>query len=268
MTSSSPYLASFIFIFIFGSCIGSFLNLVIYRIPLNLSIIKPRSHCPECKNSVPIFGLIPIFGYFFLRGRCYYCKTRISFQYPLIELICGIFTFFLYCYFFNEYAFLNLLYTGKVYSSNLVSFLTTLWLFYSGIVLSLIDFKHRILPDVITLPGILIGILLSSFNPNIGWFQSLIGASVGFSGLYLLSKFYELWRKRTGMGFGDVKYLATIGSVVGCIGVFYSLFIASIIGSIVGLIYGIYSKKGLTVAIPFGPFLSIAVFCVYLFHLY
>ncbi|MES2614485.1 MAG: prepilin peptidase [Bdellovibrionota bacterium] len=250
--------------FIVGSCIGSFLNLVIYRVPLNLSVLHPRSHCPTCKKNVPIFGLIPIFGFFLLLGRCFFCKAKISWRYPFIEFICALGTSMLYLKLFDETKLLNLVVSKAFYFSEIIPLLTTLWLFYTGIIFFAIDFKHRILPDIITIPGMAIGVILSTFNPHVGFFKSFFGIVVGFGGLFLVTKIYEKIRKKEGMGFGDVKYLGFIGAVVAPLGVFYTLFLASILGSIVGIIYGIVTKKGLSASIPFGPFLAVAALCVYM----
>ncbi len=261
---STPYLVSFVFVLLIGACIGSFLNLVIYRVPLNLSIVYPRSHCQTCKKNIPILGLIPVLGFFFMYGKCYFCKAKISLIYPLVELFSSVFTLIIYIKFFNEITFLNLIYSNWFNLKIFISFLTALWLFYTGVILSIVDLKHRILPDLITIPGIFFGIFLSCFNSKIGFFNSILGALVGFLGLFLFTKLYELIRKREAMGFGDVKYLAFIGAVVGPSGVFYTLLIASIIGSFIGIIYGFFTKKGLSTSIPFGPFLAVAALFVYI----
>lgn len=261
----TPYIVSLFFVFFTGACIGSFLNLAIYRVPLGLSVVKPRSHCPSCKKNIPFIGLVPVFGFFFLLGKCYFCKKRISWQYPLVEFLTAILTLLLYIRFFSELTFLNVFYSNAFHIEKIVPFLVSLWLLYTGIVLSAIDLKYRILPDIITIPGTFIGVLLSTFNPKIGFLTSFIGIVVGFGGLFLVTKLYELIRKKQGMGFGDVKYLGFIGACIGAVGVFYTLLIASIIGSVVGIIYGIATKKGLSVSIPFGPFLAIAALFVYTF---
>ena len=263
MTISTPYLISLIFTFLYGTCIGSFLNLVIYRVPLKLSIVTPRSQCPSCEKTIPPFALIPIFSFFFLLGRCYFCKTKISWRYPIIELFTGILTTILYLHYFNEVQFLNLLFFKEVHLTQIMPFITSLWLLYTGIVLSFIDFDYRILPDVITIPGMAIGFILSSLNSNVGYKQSLLGIVVGFGGLYFITKLYEIIRKREGMGFGDIKYLGFIGSCVGLLGTGYTIFIASVLGSIIGIIYGITTKKGLSASLPFGPFLSISALFVF-----
>jgi prepilin signal peptidase PulO-like enzyme (type II secretory pathway) len=158
--------------------------------------------------------------------------------------------------------------TGNTYSSTL-SFdgmryqvigqvITGLWILYTGMVLTLIDIDHQILPDVITLPGTLVGICLGSLNPAVGFFGSLIGITVGAGGIYLIAKAYELIRHREGMGFGDVKYLGFIGAVVGWQGVVWVIAIASLVGAVLGIGVIFFRKKSLTFALPFGPFLAFA----------
>ena len=260
-----------VFVFVFGISMGSFLNVVAYRIPLKMSIITPRSSCLSCKKQISNFALIPVLGFFFSHGKCSHCGIKISIQYPIIELFCGILTTIIFFKFLTPIIILEALpnflsnqnfHYGKFHFSNYVSFFISLWIIYTGIPLSLIDLKHRILPDAIILPGIIIGFLISCLNPAMGWFESLLGILTGAGGLYFISKFYEILRKRPGMGMGDVKYLGFIGAVLGWKGVIFTLFYASIIGTIVGVTWGISTKKGLSTAIPFGPFLALGAFAV------
>jgi leader peptidase (prepilin peptidase)/N-methyltransferase len=153
----------------------------------------------------------------------------------------------------------------KFHFSHYASFFISLWLLYTGIPLTLIDLKYRILPDVITLPGTLIGFFISCLNPEMGWLESLVGILVGSGGLFLISKLYQVFRKREGMGLGDVKYLGFIGAVLGWQGALFTLFIASILGSLFGIAIGIINKKGLSTTIPFGPFLACAALTVSLY---
>lgn len=260
-----------IFIFIFGISIGSFINVVAYRVPLKISIITPRSFCPNCKKQISNTALIPILGYFLTKGECNYCKNKISIHYIIVEILCGVLTTLVFFKFLTPEIVLESLPAyltnqtfqyGKFHFSNYVPFFISLWILYTGIVLSLIDLRYRILPDIITLPGILIGFLISCLNPDLGWLKSLLGILIGSGILFIIAKSYELIRKRSGMGMGDIKYLAFIGAVLGWKGAIFTLFFASLIGSVAGIIWGIYTKKGLSEAIPFGPFLAIAAFMV------
>lgn len=244
-----------IFIFLIGTAIGSFINMAAYRIPAELSIIKPRSYCNNCKTTLPFFALIPVLGYLFTKGKCFSCKVKIPIEYPLVELLCGAFFVFIWQYYdasFEFYANQSAFFKSQLF----IEILTALWLFSTGVLLSIIDLKHRILPDVIVIPGILLNIVLSSFNHQIGFLESVIGALVGGLGLFLISKLYELIRKREGMGFGDVKYLAFLGAALGWRGVLFTIFLASVLGSVIGILALLVQRKNLHTPIPFGPFLA------------
>ncbi|KAB8030745.1 prepilin peptidase [Fluviispira multicolorata] len=263
-----------LFVFIFGICIGSFLNVVIYRLPNKISLILPRSSCPSCKTIISPFALIPLLGYIFTRGKCQKCKTKISIQYPFVEFLCGILSVIVFFKFLNPYIILDsfpILFSvdfthfGRFHYSGYVPFFVSLWLLYTGIPLSFIDLKYKILPNSITLPGILVGFAMSCLNPDLGWLESLIGIACGAGGLFFISKFYEYFRKKEGMGMGDIKYLGFIGAVLGWKGVILTLFMASFIAAIIGIIWAIYSKKGLSAAIPFGPFLATSAFIISVF---
>jgi leader peptidase (prepilin peptidase) / N-methyltransferase len=260
-----------VFVFVIGISMGSFLNVVAYRIPLKKSIIKPRSYCPSCKKQISNIALIPVLGFFFANGKCSHCGIRISIQYPIIELLSGILTTLIFFKFLTPIIILETLPNflsiqtfqySKFHFSSYVPFFIALWIIYTGIPLSLIDLKHRILPDVIILPGTIIGFFISCLNPAMGWLESIIGILAGAGGLFFISKIYEIFRKQPGMGLGDVKYLGFIGAVLGWKGVFFTLFYASIIGAVIGITWGIATKKGLSTAIPFGPFLAFGAFTV------
>lgn len=260
-----------VFVFLFGVSMGSFLNVVAYRIPIGMSIIYPRSSCTSCKKTISNTALIPVLGFFFSNGKCSNCGAKISIQYPIIELLTGILTVIIFFKFLTpqivleslpEFLSIQSYHFGKFHFTNYVPFFVSLWIIYTGIPLSLIDFKHRILPDKIVLPGIIIGFLISCLNPEMGWSGSIIGIITGAGGLFVISKLYELIRHRNGMGMGDVKYLGFIGAVLGWKGVIFTLFYASILGAIIGIFWGIYSKKGISAAIPFGPFLAFGAFAV------
>ncbi len=252
-------------IFLIGSALGSFLAATAYRLPRNISLLRP-SQCVSCDAAVPWWGLVPIFGYFFLRGKCVNCGQRFSPHYAFFEFLMGALT--LYCVEVHVgtdallMQFTNLWGVGsqKLYGAfhfvYVVPLLTSLWLLYSGGLLSLIDIEFRILPDVITLPGIVVGLIITAFDPERAFTEALIGVAVGGGGLWLVAAIYRLLRGKDGMGLGDVKYLAMVGAVLGWTGVLWCLLIASFLGSIAGLFAGLISKKGLQTAIPFGPFLA------------
>ncbi len=263
---SSLYLISLFFVCLVGACIGSFINMVTYRVPQNISILFPRSHCPSCKTPIGILGLLPIFGFFFLKGKCPRCQFKIPFKYPLVEALCAAGTVFIFLKHVDPDKIILLLSQSHIDIQQLVALLMALWLFWSGVCLSIIDIEHRILPDIITIPGIFVGLFLNSFDKNIGFIPALLGALVGGGGLWLLRKIYMLLRHKEGMGLGDVKYLALLGASLGTIGVIHTLFLSCILGSVIGILYGIYRKQGLNVAIPFGPFLAAGAFFTHWFQ--
>lgn len=264
ITSNTATLLSVLFLFTLGSFIGSFLNAMIYRIPRGISIIFPRSSCPNCGKKIPTFALIPILGYLLSRRKCILCAWPIPISYLFVEVLAGLGTCLIFSkyYFFAEIFFFHQNFLLEMRFLELVSFL---WVFYTAIVLCAIDIKFRILPDKITLTGIFLGFILSFLKHN--FYHSFFGALLGGGGLYLISQIYRWLRKQDGMGFGDVKYLAFIGAFVGWKGVLFTLFAASCLGSVFGIFYGILTKQGLKAAIPFGPFLAIgALFFMYFWN--
>ncbi len=183
------------FAFIAGACIGSFLNVCIYRIPENRSIISPGSFCPHCRNSIPFYLNIPILSYLLLKGRCKFCNCSISIRYPLIEALTGIFAVLLVLKF----------------GINLVAFF---WFIFISVLItiSFIDMDHQIIPDRISIPGIFIFASSFYFLPEMTAIQSFAGILAGGGLLYAIAAFYYLLRKQEGMGGGDIKLLAMIGA--------------------------------------------------------
>ncbi len=236
-----------IFVFTLGLVIGSFLNVCIYRIPIEKSIIYPPSSCPNCNMRIKWYDNIPIISYMVLRGKCRYCKQPISPIYPLIELLSGLLSlsiFFQYGYSFQTIAFL--IFT------------------YALIVGSVIDIKHYIIPDRISLGLITIGIMFSYFLP-IGIKNSVIGALFGFAILYIIALFGKLAFKKDAMGGGDIKLLSGIGAFLGIKGVFFTLLLSSFLGSLIGLLLIAAHKKDMASRLPFGPYLSAAAICYIFF---
>jgi leader peptidase (prepilin peptidase)/N-methyltransferase len=236
------------FSLLFGAIIGSFLNVVILRLPQeNSSIVFPASHCPSCETPLNWYENIPIVSYLFLRGRCAHCNTSISLQYPTVELLMALLTAAVFHHF-------GLTVTGAGYFIFCGALLTIIW----------VDIHHQIIPDLISLPGIVLGFLFSFFNTNLTWQSSLIGLLVGGGVLYTIAFLYLLLRKQEGMGGGDIKLLAMIGAFLGWQSLLFVIFFSSITGTIVGLAAMVKQKKGGAARIPFGPFLSLAAL-VYLF---
>ncbi|AZR73572.1 peptidase A24 [Anoxybacter fermentans] len=222
------------FVFVMGTLIGSFLNVCICRLPKNESIITPPSHCPNCQKRLKAWDLIPILSYLIYRGQCRYCSSPISLQYPLIEGLTGLIYLLIYLKFgLNAQAYLSFFFASAL------------------IVVSGIDFKHRIIPDIISLPGMVIGILASIFSIQISLLDAVLGILVG-GGLFLLIAIFS----RGGMGGGDIKLMGFIGAFLGWKGALLTIFFGSLIGSVYGLYLMIFKKVDRKTAIPYGPFLS------------
>jgi leader peptidase (prepilin peptidase)/N-methyltransferase len=230
--------ASAILVTVFGTIVGSFLNVCIHRLPLRKSLMWPGSHCPKCQSPVKPYDNIPVVGYLRLRGRCRNCKAPISIQYPIVELITG-----------------GVFLGGYLLFDSPVLLVARLLFACAMIVLFVIDLEHRILPDIITLPGIVIGFVFSLFLPP-GWRDSLIGMVLGGGSLWLLGELYFRMRHEEGMGFGDVKMLAMIGAFVGWKLMLLTLVLSSFAGSIVGLAIVALNRGDMKYALPFGTFLA------------
>ncbi|RWX47495.1 type 4 prepilin peptidase 1 Aspartic peptidase, MEROPS family A24A [Candidatus Electrothrix aarhusensis] len=228
--------------FIFGALIGSFLNVVIFRLPDETqSVVFPASHCPKCGTNLHWYENIPVLSYLALRGKCRTCKVPISLQYPVVELCMALLSLALY----NEFGFSLIL---PFYFLFLAALLVIIF----------IDIHLQIIPDKISLPGILIGFASSFFNPLVSWQESGLGILLGGGILYAVAKGYLLIAKRDGMGMGDVKLLAMIGAFLGYQCLLYVIFFSSLTGSVVGIAAMFQQKKGGQTRIPFGPFLSLA----------
>lgn len=229
-----------IFVFIFGLCIGSFLNVCIYRLPESKSIVQPRSMCPHCGTLIRFYDNIPIFSYIALKGRCRHCSAPIALRYPVVELISGVFAL-------------------GVYLSYGIRFETLVYYVFIAtlLVITFIDIDHQIIPDVITLPGIPIFFAASFALKQISFVESILGILVGGGSLFLVAWLYHLLTKKEGMGGGDIKLLAMIGAVIGWKGVLFTIFVASAVGTLIGMLIMLKTRKTMKLAVPFGPFLAI-----------
>jgi len=226
--------------FVFGTIIGSFLNVCIHRLPQGKSIVVPPSHCPRCKTPIRFYDNIPLASFIILQGKCRGCKAPISFRYPLVEFLMGLFSLILLLRF--GISTLYLIYLSFFASLTLVSF---------------IDLPHKIIPDLISLPGIVIGLVISLLHPQMSLKDSLIGVLLGGGSLYVVASVYHLVTKREGMGGGDVKLLAMIGAFIGWKGVLFTILCSSLIGTMVGVTLMLVSSADSKYAVPFGPFLSL-----------
>lgn len=269
-----PEFIAYIFVFLFGAAIGSFLNVVIYRVPNELSVVFPNSACPKCKAPIKAYDNIPVLSWLILRGKCRGCGEKISAQYPIVELLTA------------------LLFVLFYWQIGLNPFLPVCLLFAAVIIaLIFIDAEHMILPDVITLPfwalmivirvvfGIVFGAAYFSdlnFAPLTWmhgypvWLISLVGAILGGlaggGSLWLIGAIWKLLTKREAMGFGDVKMMAGVGALLGWRLSFLSIFMGAFSGAIIGVVLIAKQKdKDLQTQIPFGIFLGIGSIIALLF---
>ncbi len=236
----------------FGAMWGSFLNVCVYRIQMEMSVIWPGSHCFSCKKPVAWYDNIPVLSWILLKGKCRNCGEPFSVRYPIVEAITGL--LFLWVWIVTGPSWLLLVY----------------WLMTFGLLLgSLIDLDDFWIPDRVTWGGILIGIPLSALVPEMhgadtameGLKASAFGAALGFGLLWLVGFLGKLAFKKDAMGFGDVKLLGAIGAFLGAPSVLFVIFGSALVGSIVGITLIAVGKSELGGKLPFGPYLSAAAMC-------
>ncbi len=254
------------FVVCLGAIIGSFLNVCIYRIPLEQSVSTPRSHCFNCGKTIPWYHNIPVLSWFILRGKCANCKAPISFRYPFVEALTAI--LFLLC--FQKWGNPELFGMLPLREPLLIPIY---WLFVSSVVVdAFIDIDHGILLDRISLIGMPLALIVSAAFPilhgEVLWYQGLIdaaiGGAVGFFGLWAIAFLGELVFRKEAMGFGDVNWMVLFGAFLGWQACIFILIVSSFIGAIVGVILLISRRAEMTSAIPFGPYLGTAAL-IYLF---
>ena len=224
-----------VFVFLLGACVGSFLNVCIYRIPLGKSVVSPPSHCMSCENRLGFPELIPILGYLLLRGRCKYCGATFSCQYPLVEL------------------FTALAYTAVWFRFGYTWLTLAMWVFMSILIAaSVIDYYHQIIHNRLVLIGLVVGVPLIALQ---SW-DDLKSGLMAFlaAGLFLLAIAVV---SRGGMGGGDIKLGAMMGLYLGLTNLAIAFFLAFLIGGVTGLVLMLAKRKGRKDAVPFGPFLSL-----------
>jgi leader peptidase (prepilin peptidase)/N-methyltransferase len=236
-------------VFVFGACLGSFLNVCIYRIPAELSVVKPRSRCPKCLTNLAWKDNIPIFGWIFLGGKCRYCKEPIAARYPSIELLTAILFTLLWLHF---------PYDVRLAPYGLLVF---------GLILgTFVDIDEMWLPDRVTIGGMIVGPLVSFLIPSMhgveghwsGLVQSLIGMGSGFGLFWGISFLGRLILKKDAMGFGDVKLMGTLGAFLGWESVLFITFVSSFLGAVIGMAFIAFGKRELQSKIPFGPYIALA----------
>ena len=224
--------------------VGSFLNVVILRLPNDAeSIVFPASHCPKCKKNIRWYDNLPILSFLLLKGKCRFCGQKISWQYPLVELLMG-------------------LLSGALFVTYGIGVEFVVYFVFCAALLAIIfiDFHHQIIPDVISLPGIVLGFAASFILPDISWQESALGLCVGGGLFYSIAAAYYLFAKRAGMGGGDIKLLAMIGALLGWQALPFVVFCSALLGSIIGVGAMIQQGKGGKTVVPYGPFLAAACY--------
>lgn len=245
-----------ILLFVIGSCVGSFLNVCIYRLPLNLSIVKPASHCFKCKSPIIPFDNIPILSFVLLAGKCRRCGSLISFQYPFIEFV----TAALFVIFYNVSGFDLRYLVSNPYT---IPILIGIYVYLGAMIaITMIDLKHQIIPDRISIPGIVLGLIFTLYRTHTGdpsrfdlastLTDSLIGGILGAAIFYII-----IVVSRGGMGYGDVKLAAMIGTFMGWRMLLVVILLAVVSGSIIGIFLLLTGLKKRKEPIPFGPFLAV-----------
>jgi len=227
-----------------GACVGSFLNVVIWRLPRGESLVRPASHCPVCNTPVRRRDNIPVLGWLLLRGRCHACTEPISARYPLVEMLGAM-----------------LAVVAILTTSTPLAAATTAAVLLALLAVFFIDLDHQLILDVMTLPGIALG-LLGCELLGTSRADALIGAIGGFASLWLLREGYRKLRGVEGLGFGDVKLAAMLGAWLGWQGVMLTFLIGSFLGAIIGLTLVIAKRADGRTALPYGVFLSPAAMAV------
>jgi leader peptidase (prepilin peptidase)/N-methyltransferase len=230
-----------ILIVLIGLAWGSFLNVVIYRVPLEMSLLKPPSTCPDCQKRIKPYDNVPFFSYLILRGKCRHCGFRIPFSYFLVEVLTP--ASFILLYFHH----------GRTMG---LPFIASCLFASAMISLGFIDYYHQILPDEITLPGLVLALGYGLVRQDMSFRQALIGTAVGSGFLLFVYGVYFLVRRKEGLGMGDVTMLLVIGAYLGWLPTVLTLILASFTGALVGVFFILVRKKDMQFALPFGTFLA------------
>lgn len=236
-----------IIIVLFGLVWGSFLNVVIYRLPRGSSLVWPPSSCPQCRTRIKAYDNVPVLSFFLLRGKCRACGAKIPLTYPLVEILTPVCFLLLQARFGLSFHF----FASSLFASALIA-------------LGFIDFFHQILPDEITLSGLGLAVAYSFFRPDLSVRQSLLGAVAGAGFLLFIYGAYLVLRKKEGLGMGDVTMMLFFGAYLGWLKSFLTLILASFAGAMVGIFLLSFRKKDLHYSLPFGTFLAVSGFLVLL----
>lgn len=232
------------FITFLGLMVGSFLNVVITRLPVlnpNFISFNARSQCPKCYHMIHAKDNIPLISFFILKGRCRHCQEKISWRYPFIELLTASLSFCVAAHF------------GASMQTVMALILT-----WALIILSFIDLDHMILPDDITLPMLWLGLILSIFSVFQNSTDSILGASLGYLSLWSIYWLFKLMTDKEGIGYGDFKLLAMLGAWLGWQMIPFIILISSLLGSVVGLYFIVIKKFNKNTPLPFGPYIALA----------
>jgi leader peptidase (prepilin peptidase)/N-methyltransferase len=235
---------------LFGLLVGSFLNVVIHRLPERRSVVSPPSSCPSCGARIAPWDNVPVVSWVLLGGRCRSCRAKISIRYPLVELA-------------NAVLWVLVLRSAPAGSWGDIA--TGAFLVSSCLALLAIDYDHQILPDWITLPGTAVGLALAFVSLRRTPLEAALGAALGAGGLFLLAFTYEKIAGQEGMGLGDVKMLGMIGALLGPAGVLVTLLLGSVTGSVVGLGAILARKGNARTKLPFGVFLALGAVAAWFF---
>ena len=234
------YEIEIILIFVLGLIVGSFSNVCIYRVPRNESVIYPGSHCPKCHSNISPIDNIPLLSYILLKGRCRNCRSKISIQYPVVEFLTGLIYLIIYL----------------IYGLSIQS-LVYLILSSALIIIAFIDLNEQIVPDVISLPGIGVGLILSFFVPYISFINSASGVVVGGGIILIIALVGSMIFKKEAMGGGDIKLAAMIGAFLGWRYTIISLFLGFFLGALAGIFLILSKIKSREDMVPFGPFIAL-----------
>jgi leader peptidase (prepilin peptidase)/N-methyltransferase len=252
------------FVALLGLLVGSFINVIVYRLPIMLerawqssearnelpteafNLAVPRSHCPSCAQQLSAVENVPVVSFLFLRGRCRHCKSRISARYPIVEIAASVASI--------------LVAMSFGFTASTLAFLVFAWFLLA---LSLIDLDHHLLPDDLTLPLLWFGLLVSAFNlglPGVSLFDAVIGTAAGYMTLWSLFWAFLLVTGKEGLGYGDFKLLAALGAWLGWQAILPVLLLSSLAGAATGLILIVFGGRERSEPLPFGPFLAAAGF--------
>ena len=263
--SANP-IAFQLFMLFMGLAVGSFLNLVIHRVPLMLhrewknqcheflghedastadkktfNLIWPRSHCPQCEHQISVWENIPVLSYLFLRAKCSGCHNKISFRYPFVEILTALLSVFLAWHF------------GFTFTT--IAALVFTW---SLLTMTFIDIDHQLLPDNMTLPMLWLGLVLSVFGVFTNPVDAIIGAVAGYLSLWSVAQLFKLVTGKEGMGYGDFKLLALLGAWLGWQMLPFIILCSSFVGAFLGILILMFQGKDKSTPIPFGPYLAIS----------